>query len=804
MSRSVKIMFRRPMMYITSIFAVMIIISFYYGVYIALLITVGAALFLFSSSVSVNNSSIIFCIILSMISGTCCYSFSCAERSAFDDKIDENIKASFVVSQTETVKRVSFGGNETEYMHITAKLYILDGHDVKKHEKVIIKHYGGSGDKITMIPGSFINVKGCIDSPDGRRNPGCFDYALYLRSLGVKYVLTADDIEVCCDNDLRSSAVSFAAVICGSLYTVKEQFITTVEMHAGQKTAGIIRAVLFGDTGSIDEDVLEAFRKNGTAHVMAVSGLHVGIIYGFLSLLWRWKKGKLFFSLTISFFMVYMILASFSPSVVRAVIMVWLHIFADITNRRYDMASAAFFTALLMLIKEPMYIFNTGFQMSFLAVLTLSLIIPVIKQFYSGIFLVSLAVQIGLTPYISYVFNYFSLAAIVVNVPIIALLGLIVPIGMCCMVMMFIAEPFGILLSKVIGGLCIMLEKLNSMTCIEGITVFDVKSPDVWLVAVYYLALLVFVSEDGRIMIMRKKKKLIKAMVCLVTAASILFSLAAGNHFKNSDAVFVDVGQGDCLHIRVDKNIFSRKYNYLSDGGGSVSYEVGKKTLKPYLLKNGVKNIDGAFVTHLHTDHYKGITELCREGMIERLYVFEGYRVREREIIADTGLSGEQITYLHAGQMVMIGRDSYVEVLWPDPSGIKEYERLAALEGDENSLCLIMKITVKNRSILVTGDVDSACLDGLAARYGEALDTDILKAAHHGSKYSDSTAFAEAAEPEYAVFQVGKNNFGHPDEGVIENFRQKGIMIYRNDLDGAVAFDIGRKGRIRAMIVKGE
>ncbi len=796
-------MFRRPMMYITSAFAVTILISYYYSVYIALLITAAAVLFLFSSALSVNNSSIIFCIVLSMVTGIFCYSFSSKEKSVFEDKVDKKIEASLVVSQIETVKIASFDGSETEYIRITAKLYILDGQHVKKHEKVIVKYYGDKS-SLTIIPGCYINVKGAIDKPVGRTNPGCFDYALYLRSLGIKYVITADDIEVNSDVDPRSSIGSLIAAICGSLYSAKEEYIMMLEMHAGQKTAGIMKAVLFGDTGSIDEDVLEAFRRNGTAHVMAVSGLHVGIIYGFLCLLWIWKKGRLFFSLTISFFIVYMILASFSPSVVRAVIMVWLHVFANLANRRYDMASAAFFTALLMLVKEPMYIFNTGFQMSFLAVLTLSLMVPVIKKFYSGIFLMSFAVQIGLTPYIMYVFNYFSMAAIVVNVPIISLIGLIVPIGMCCMVMMFTVEPLGILFAKVLGGLCMMLEKLNDITCIEGVTVFDVKSPNLWMVASYYLILLVFVSEDGRIMIMRKKKKLIKAMICFVTAASLLFSLAAGNHFKTGDVVFVDVGQGDCIHIRVDKNIFGRKHNYLSDGGGSVSYEVGKKTLKPYLLKNGVKTIDGAFVTHLHTDHYKGIAELCREGMIERLYVFDGYSVRESDILADTGLAKEQITYLSAGQKVILGRDSYVEVLWPDASSISEYERWAASEEDENSMCLIMKITIKNRSILVTGDVDSACLDSLAGRYGEALDTDILKFAHHGSKYSDSAAFAEAADPEYTVFQVGKNNFGHPDQGVIENFRQKGIMIYRNDLDGAVAFDIRRNGRIRAKTVKGE
>jgi competence protein ComEC len=92
----------------------------------------------------------------------------------------------------------------------------------------------------------------------------------------------------------------------------------------------------------------------------------------------------------------------------------------------------------------------------------------------------------------------------------------------------------------------------------------------------------------------------------------------------------------------------------------------------------------------------------------------------------------------------------------------------------------------------------------LAKEYGAALGADILKVAHHGSKYSESESFAKNVSPEYAVFQVGKNNFGHPNKGVIEKFRRKGIMIYRNDEDGAVAFDFGRNGSIKVKTVKGD
>ena len=463
------------------------------------------------------------------------------------------------------------------------------------------------------------------------------------------------------------------------------------------------------------------------------------------------------------------------------------------------MASAAFFTAILMLVANPMHLFNTGFQMSFLAVLTLSLILPIIKQIYSGIFMASIAVQAGLLPYTIYVFNYFSLAAVLVNVPIIYLTGLIVPIGMCSMGTMLVCKPLAEITIRVLSGLCTIMTEMNSVTVMDGITVFEATSPPLWMVAIYYLVLLVFVSEDGRLLFMRRRYVLIKKLVCAVLIVSLSFGCVAGNHFKKSDIVFVDVGQGDCMHIRAGK-----RGDYLVDGGGSINYDVGKDALKPYLLKNGVKSVDGAFVTHLHTDHYKGIAELCREDMVEKLYVYEGYMVREDEIVKDTGLRPEQINYLYAGQKVTVGKDVFVEVLWPERRSLKVYEQLLTGEEDENQLSLILKITAKGRTMLATGDVDTECLNILAKKYGKALDVDILKAAHHGSKYSDSVHFAEAAEPEYVVFQVGKNNFGHPNEGVIENFRQRGIMIYRNDLDGAIAFEHGRNGRLKVRTVRGE
>ena len=103
-------------------------------------------------------------------------------------------------------------------------------------------------------------------------------------------------------------------------------------------------------------------------------------------------------------------------------------------------------------------------------------------------------------------------------------------------------------------------------------------------------------------------------------------------------------------------------------------------------------------------------------------------------------------------------------------------------------MSLIMKVNIGNKSVLVTGDIDEKMEDELSEKYGDILNSDILKVAHHGSKYSYSEKFAEFVSAKYAVFQVGKNNYGHPNEAVLVNYRNLGAEVFRNDIDGAVGF----------------
>lgn len=630
-----------------------------------------------------------------------------------------------------------------------------------------------------IVPGDNISSVCQIEEIKGRRNPGCFDYARYLEASGISAVMKSSNME--------NLSTKKEITLSGRLYIIKNKFRDALAKNAGDDVTSLMMGIMFGEKDEIEDDIMESFRRNGTAHILAVSGLHIGMIYGFLSAVWRWKKKKLYFSLITVFFICYMILASFSPSVIRAVFMLELHMFADMAGKRYDLASAAFLTALLILTSNPMQLFHAGFQMSYLAVLTMSLMMPYIKRLHDGIFSAGISIQIGLTPYIMYNFNCFSLLSIFVNVPVIMLAGIMLPLGLTSMLAMWISSDIFSIESRILSVLCFALRELNEYTCLEDVTVFDVTSPGIFTLSIYYLTIVVFLSENGRLLFMKKKIKTIIALAVAVAMLAFSFCQLMKTGFEDTDIVFVDVGQGDCVHLKMDTGD-----DFLIDGGGNRNFNIGKGTLKPYLLKNGVKSVKGAFVTHLHMDHYKGIAELCREGMIKKLFIFEGNRNKEAQILEDTKLSKSQLCYIGKGDIIKLSEDSYIEVMWPEKINETNYANLD--ENDENDSCLIMKLVHNGKSLLVTGDVDADQHDILMNMYEEKLNIDILKVAHHGSRYSYSENFTDNSSPEIAVVQVGKNNYGHPSKEVIEKYIEKNINVYRTDINGAIGLKWGNNG----------
>lgn len=856
-------MTRRPLLFFAAGYSAAVLFSYYIGAAEGVLLATGCvAITVFVKRITLGGKGpAIFA--AALLIGALGFAWaSCAEDALCDRASDE---PGAFVGIRGTVRQMERKTNDQgeSYRQLVVMADAVDEEPVKS--RVLVRYYGDEELGKEVIPGACVQIAGTIDLPKQKRNPGCFDYRLYLRSLGIRTVMTAQRIEPAVDGKhslLRRAAGTFA----GRLYVYKEAFLERLSAQADPKTTTLLRAILFGEKGELDEDVMESFRRNGTAHILAVSGLHVGIIYAFLlkllSLIPVPAGGRsrewLFLGLIGSFFLCYMILASFSPSVVRAVVMVLLHAFAKSSGRRYDLNSAAFAVFIAVLVHNPFMLFNTGFQMSFLSVLSMCLIIPFVKKLYSGILLASLSVQIGLGPFVMYHFHVLSLLAVFINVPVILLAGILVPAGLCYAALTPLLGGAAVPLAKFLQLLCDTLTELNALTAVDGFTTFTVPSPDVRWLFFYYLCLLCLASEEGRLRVLRAvrgrvdsgtfasalAKSLAKPLVAIL-ALTLGLGWMVDDGFSEADITFVDVGQGDCVCVRYSEGLLGLgQAVYLFDGGGSENYSIGKNVLREYLLKSGVAHVDGAFVTHLHTDHYKGICELAREGMVDRLYVYEGYHSRESEICRDTGLTATQITYLYAGQRVVLqggggresesdgevesdgegaggsggqavgtgrgGSDDYsgsddglvVDVLWPERKTDAEYQRLLADETNENAMSLLLKVTDGGVSMLVTGDMDEEGEKAVIARHQrdpDVLRSDILKVGHHGSKASSSDIFINYVNPRIAVIQVGKNIYGHPTPEAIERLTRAGAAIYRNDQQGAIGVWI-KRGEIKQIM----
>ena len=665
-----------------------------------------------------------------------------------------------------TGRVVSIVKKDDEYFKLQlSDVSIISDNGARSYKKkILVNVYSDIADYRTVL-WDRVYITGEVSIPKERSNPGTFDYRRYLKSIGIRCIITAENIE----------NVKKAGGIAALLKTAKCRTADIFESALGDESA-VVMGLLFGETSGIDEDIIETFRRGGTAHVLAVSGLHLGLLYSFLC---RFKRKKRSIPADIAIVLAltaYTALAGFTASVVRACLMIFIHITGNHLNRRYDLISSTCVSMIIILAINPMQIYSAGFQMSFLAVITLGVMIPLIQKKIKGILLPMIAVQTGMVPYTMYVFNYVSLTSIISNIPVYFIAAAMIPAGISVIAFCWlpvIARP-----AAMITGLFVkLLLWCNDFTYMGGVFTFDVVSPSVIFLAVYYIFIFYMCSEAGQIALIRRNYKKIAAVFAAAVICGAVCSVYLSDGFEKTDMVFVDVGQGDCLHIKAGGK------NLLIDGGGSFNYNVGKSTLKPYLLKNGVTKIDMAIATHLHTDHYQGLKELSQTYRIKKLGVYEANRVNENHLKKE--FKTDEILYLAAGDVINIGRNVSVEVLSPDRGNPLD-------EKDENKNSLVLRVNIKGSSVLMTGDIDEKGEKTLIA--DTDIKADILKIAHHGSRYSSCEKFIAVAAPKIAVIQVGKNTYGHPSEEVIKRLEEHKITVLRNDEQGAVGIRVNKAG----------
>lgn len=609
----------------------------------------------------------------------------------------------------------------------------------------LTNYYGNISNPEELL-GKTISFKSEITTPSTSRNPHTFNYNLYLKSKGILVTSSISSYKI------TDEKISHLYKIKKYILTTRNSFISNFE---NKDAASFAEGVLFGDSSNIDTETLQAFRSNGTAHILAVSGLHIGILYSIYLLFQRRFRSKISTYVFLIFLLTYGTATLWTPSVSRAIALVFLKCFADRCSYKFDFTNSVSLIGLFLVVKNPFVIYNASFQLSFLAAFFIGFLMPIISSFDRSSLFFLIGIQCFLSPFMAYIFNTVTPMGVIANIPVVFIVSIYVPIGIISLIIFMatgVLPSTALLLLQSLSNLCIHINKLfyfkNSFS-------MDVCSPSIILILLFYASIFYLASEDFLISRLRNQEKRIIASLSVILIFCSSLAYVSASPFDKSKLVFVDVGQGDCLHIK-----FNGKKNFLIDGGGSFNSNIGETVLKPYLLKNKTSSIDKAIATHLHKDHYLGLVQLS-----------QCYPVLSSKI------KGK------AGECLRLSKDEYIEILWP--------LRIDSSVTDENFNSMIFKVHIDGITVLVTGDLTSEGEKSLIRKYGRsnALKCDVLKVCHHGSNTSTTKDFIKAVDPKVAVISVGKNKFGHPSQRVIDRLERKGIKVYRTDKDGAVGIN---------------
>ncbi|MBO4880975.1 MAG: DNA internalization-related competence protein ComEC/Rec2 [Firmicutes bacterium] len=691
-----------------------------------------------------------------------------------------------IVTVEGLVRTVSFRGSRWDLAVWTGK------------ETVLVRLDAGEEDRqaVCDLAGRICRFQGPVRAPDGRRNFGCFDYALYLRGRGV--------LCLCEVSRYRAESGVVKSRFLHALAVSKGRFLDGIAPYMDRESFSLLAGLMFGEKGYLDEDVYESFQRNGIAHVLAVSGLHVGLVYALVQKLLAGRKNGKTTLISLAALSCYACLANFSISVMRAAFMIVLHLAAFHLRRRYDLVSAASLAVLVFLTVNPYQLFDSGFQLSYMAAYSLGVALPLLElkaleladRYKKGwiddwgkIVLPCVAVQLGMTPLTLFHFLIFSPVSLVLNPFAVALAGLLLPAGLALFFIQGLSIP---LLSAAAAGPAEAFAKLLLALDEAGRFLggsYSMPAPPVGMLCLYY-GLFFYLFSEGRAVLLRKGKVRLSAVLCIgMMLGSSLAPAACGIgcllpwQRLHRDLVMADVGQGDCFHVSCGG------FDALIDGGGSALKNVGEDTLRPYLLKNGVSGLELAVVTHPDQDHAKGIQELS-QVMTIRTVIFPW--VYRNDPFVTEGYRAENIVFAGRGDEILLG-DAVFHVLAPYKDG-----RIGAHAEDTNDTCLAGILEVSGLKIFLTADMTDETEQWLLADGAGALDADFLKIAHHGSAYSSREDFIRAVSPAAAMISCGRNNsYGHPAERVTAMLEEMDVKIYRTDLMGAIGVTIQKDGSIR-------
>jgi competence protein ComEC len=680
------------------------------------------------------------------------------------------------------------------------------------------RHFVVTGDVLLFVRekgaafrmGDHLRVLCRLDRPRGFQNPGGFSYERHLAFERVHTIGFASNEP--------------AWVILGEGYhnpvllwveRCRDHIRHFLEREVASPASSILKALVLGEQRDIPQELSEHFVVTGIAHLLAISGDHLGIValLSFSVLIWILKRSEFLLlstsvkkwaaGLTLPCILLYTFIAGGGISVIRATIMVILFFLSILLNRERHLLHTLGLAAFLILLVSPPSLFDVSFQLSFLAVLSILTLVPRLlpalkredrllpvktswtKNIWNYVklsLLVTAVATFGTAPFVALHFNRISPMGLVSNLLFIPWVGfVIVPLAITASLLSFFVTPVAALLIHLAGAVtAILLQTVAFFASLPLASLF-VSTPTVFEIILFYLILfcLAYVQKQ-------RKVRTFLAGLCFILVLNVTYWNVRDLFQKKLTLTFLDVGQGDSILVE-----FPKGKRMLIDGGGlhDDRFDIGKSVIAPFLWNKKIRKIDYLVLTHPDPDHVKGLNFIASHFSIGQFWE-SGLRVNsdsflrlERTLLE----KGVKRVFLNERSSVQEISGVYVSVLNPAPFLGDE----GSFKGDRgrsltNNRSLVLKLQFRNTGVLLAGDVEKEAEVRILTQ-GHPVKADLLKIPHHGSLSSSTLAFLERVNPAYAVLSVAQRNVGrlpHPD--VLKRYEGLNIQVFRTDRDGAV------------------
>jgi len=694
-----------------------------------------------------------------------------------------------------------------------------------------------------LNPGDRFLVKTNLSRVHTYSTPGSFNYKKYLatQSIFIKGWVQSPHSII----KIHSSESYLLTSVLTTLFYLPERIRNHIagflDKSLSQPARGLYKAILIGDRNDVPVSVLNNFARAGCLHILAISGMHmgllalitIGIIFWIIKrstwLLLHTPALKIAVSIAFLPLFIYALIAGLNIPVLRALLMTIVFILAILFDRPGNLINHILLAAFLILAWKPFVIFSASFQLSFSAVIAIGLIYPlfyrflfqefrttfsisantpvivnhppaglirksaiiIFKWFLSGVVL-STAAMLGTFPLLLFHFNKFSPVAPFSNLlvePLICFWSLIIGLAAS------LSLPLKPALAKILfttGGLgLIAAERICAFFSALPFSSLWLPTPSPVEIMAAYLFLL---SSIMALHLWGRQRR-----CSFVLAFFFLFSAAAINTIakKPSGAAsitFLDVGHGSSILLQLPEN-----KNILIDGGSSTQndrFNIGERVIGPFLWKQKLNHLDAVVITHPHADHYNGLPFILARFRPKELWINgrPGHDKEYQELLdlasqlgIDTKIaknddvlfqtSTTRLVCLHSG-----GATS-------SPIFSQDQDRLI----NPNDLSIVLRLETNTKSFLFPADISAVTAETLS-RKSTQIKADILMAPHHGSSSSMSQNFIRTVAPEYLVISAGRDNpFNFPAKSFYD-LQQKGIEVLSTDRDGTITFEVKNVG----------